>query len=87
MTAGKRKKVCTPGEYCDSLNDRMEAGSFGKGLRLCMVINMKTGKERNLVSYRTGDRKDNGLILNFCPWCGGKLHNEYKYSCKDAGNH
>jgi hypothetical protein len=74
----KRKPVkCQPGKLCSTLFDRAEAGNFGKGFRILTIFNMKTGKERILVSYRRdGTKAEKGIILNLCPFCGGKLHNE-----------
>ncbi len=76
-----RKKVdCTPegATICQTLADRFEPTRHGKGIRSILLMNMKTGAERTLFIYKT-DMKDKGVILNYCPWCGGKLHKEYEY--------
>ncbi len=43
------------------------------GLRTAVIVNLTTGKTVDIiVTYRVS-RSDNGLTLNYCPWCGEKI--------------
>jgi hypothetical protein len=56
---------------CPSLSSRL---GESKGLVFIKVINLKTGIERELgIAYKT-DAKDRGLLINFCPFCGGNIN-------------
>ena len=73
--------VKEPGKtkLCATLEQRLEADQFaperGKGLWEILtfdVRNVNRGPRSNGVAYKTS-RKDKGLMLNFCPWCGTAL--------------
>ena len=46
-----------------------------RGLNGVTAINARTGETRDIgIRYCLTDRsKDKGIMLNFCPWCGGDL--------------
>lgn len=72
--------VCMPTKprvtLCRTMVERLNEFSRGKGLRHLQYSNMETGKfTRSLVVYATS-AKDNGLVLNRCPWCGGQLYRD-----------
>ena len=55
---------------CAPLLDRL--GDY-RGFVVIRVMNTKTGVERELGIAYKNDRKDRGLLLNFCPFCGGNI--------------
>ncbi len=59
---------------CDTMANNFEPSSYGTGIRLVMIINLTTGKERNAFIHKRS-RKEKGYFLNYCPWCGLKLEN------------
>jgi len=61
-------------KWCGAMKRSFEAAS-GVGLRLVMLFNMKTGKERHAFIYKK-DRKSTPIFLNYCPWCGAWLDPE-----------
>jgi hypothetical protein len=69
-----RKTRCDKNGMCHILADRCD-GSWGdrkKGFFACNAM-FKNNPENNRfvgVAYRKGPG-DKGLLLNFCPWCGG----------------
>lgn len=63
---------CSETNVCNLLSDRLV--DSGKGFKALHTVNTNepTYEERFLgVAYKTS-QKDNGLLLNFCPFCGGK---------------
>lgn len=65
-------KKCQNQSYCVYLLDRL-GSPFIKGFSATQVINLKTSKTRSIgIKYKTS-AKDRGLMLNFCPWCGGDI--------------
>ena len=65
-------KLCGIDGCCDHLENRLVDG--GKGFKA--LYTLKMGDPSPLtrflgVVYKTG-AKDRGLLLNVCPWCGGK---------------
>lgn len=61
-------------EWCDAMAKSFQVAS-GVGLRLVMLFNTKTGKERHAFVYKR-DRKSVPIFLNHCPWCGAFLDPE-----------
>jgi len=73
MTEKKFKK-CDSSGLCEHLSVRISGNGFGnaKGFHCLNTVNLKTNAHRFLgVSYKMGG-KDKGLMLNFCPFCGGQ---------------
>lgn len=64
---------------CKSLDSKLnDPGTRQKGIRFLEFMNLDTfTRSRDLVSYHLNS-KDKGVILNYCPWCGEKLHNEFE---------
>ena len=65
---------CTRDQLCWVLRDRVVM--HGRGLRRIegLDLNSKVGHPTTKllgVAY-AASAKDRGLLLNFCPWCGGK---------------
>lgn len=57
-----------------NLNDY---GTKQKGFNLAELKNLETlEKIRDIIFYKM-DSKDKGVVLNFCPWCGEKLHDQF----------
>ena len=68
--ATPKKKEWAP--CCDAMSRNFEATSHGKGIRLVIIFNMKTGVERYAFIHKLS-AKEKGSFLNFCPWCGLKF--------------
>lgn len=67
-----RFKKCKNQSYCKYLLERL-GSTFTKGFSATEVINLETSKTRSIgIKYKTS-AKDRGLMLNFCPWCGGDI--------------
>jgi hypothetical protein len=64
---------------CKTLDSKFnDYGTKQKGLGFLQLTNLKSmSRSRDYAIYRM-DSKDKGLVLNFCPWCGEKLHNEFE---------
>lgn len=65
-------KLCGIDGCCDHLEKRLVDG--GKGFKALHTLKMgdQSSVTRFLgVAYKTS-AKDRGLLLNVCPWCGGK---------------
>jgi hypothetical protein len=64
---------CTADSMCKTMASRLnDPYTRAKGLRAQYTVNLKPNEERLLgVSYHTS-AADKGLMLNTCPWCGGK---------------
>lgn len=77
----KYKKCSGKFYLCKTLRDRCPDIRYenpAKGLRLLAFS--KFGKPtRNLIAYHKDARKDRGLIVNFCPWCGFSFQKRLKY--------
>lgn len=73
----RKPTVCTPfaKTVCKPLADRV--GVFGgKGIVVMRTMNFRTGQDgRSYVIYKTHST-DKGTVMNFCPFCGGKLYKE-----------
>jgi hypothetical protein len=68
-----KQQCCWKGNklsLCQSLSERL---GNSKGFVNIRVINVKTGIERELgIAYKI-NAKDRGLLINFCPFCGGDI--------------
>lgn len=65
---------CNGDTICKHLEERIGGAQFevSKGLASLFTINKVTGKTSLFaVLYKTA-KKDKGLALNYCPFCGGK---------------
>jgi len=71
-TKGGKVVTCSRTGMCKLLEERVSGFYFqvGKGLAMLETMDMTTGnlKFRGVVYKR--DRRDKGLLLTFCPWCG-----------------
>lgn len=78
----ERKTECTvrDGKFvepCGMLDEFLTAGGAyavrGSGFFFMTLTHLPTGEQsRSMVGYKTPQRK-NGLLINFCPWCGAKI--------------
>lgn len=73
---------------CSSLNRALEVGhsqSRSKGLFLDTFINLSTGEPTmSFVRLKLGDFMKEGVVTNFCPFCGINIRNHITED-KDAG--
>ena len=67
-------KKCTREESCPAVTSLVQlSGRWCKGLQHVYFTDLKTEKRRyGGVIYRES-AKDEGTLLNFCPWCGEKI--------------
>jgi len=65
---------CSKKKWCKTLADRLQIkNAHGKGLAPFVLMSMTTGKDTVYgVVYKT-DAKDDGVLLNVCPWCAEKI--------------
>lgn len=69
--AVKKRIGCTKKSDCEAMANRITEG--GAGFEHVTLFNISTSKARYIgIRYRK-NRKDRGIMLNFCPWCGGNL--------------
>lgn len=59
--------------FCKAMSSRMEDG-YKKGINACRMMDTKTGEESAPIILYKSLASDQGLILNFCPWCGKPLN-------------
>ncbi len=76
-----------PDYCCATLADQIvDVNGHGVGLHGLQVMNVKTLKMRIAGVFNRAHRKrgkgDNGLCLNFCPWCGTDLVKFYDLKTK-----
>jgi hypothetical protein len=78
----KTKKCQGPaGPYCVALDERLNAnpGGYGvAGISSFVVTHVGTGARRTVGVVHRLTKKDAGLMLNHCPWCGGNIEPEEK---------
>jgi hypothetical protein len=77
------KDECSEDGFCQFLLDRVVTyGEKKRGLRIATYMNSKSRKMvGSLVSYHN-DGKDNGLVIDYCPFCGfcfKEVHDKGKY--------
>ncbi len=65
-------RKCSRTTLCQAMLSRADYGSR-RGLRLITVLNLKTHKERFGGICHHLNAQDKGLMVNFCPWCGGDV--------------
>jgi hypothetical protein len=63
-----RVPKCSAGGFCSTLLERFSDNK--RGLTSVTTINLKTGESKTIGVRYCLNAKDNGLMLNFCPWCG-----------------
>lgn len=75
---------CSSKAFCETLKSKIQPGpTSAKGIVGVQLINMQTlERTRYLVAYQSGP-KDRGLVLNYCPWCGGSLKARQKMRKKE----
>lgn len=66
-----QEKYCGEDSLCQSMESRI-GGEHTKGLSIASTINLTSGQVRMLGVVYKKNPKDNGLLLNVCPWCMGK---------------
>ncbi len=70
-------KKCSATELCEHLENRLDGGFKKKGFAPLLALDERSLEKAfgenylYAVAYRT-DAKDYGLIINYCPWCGGR---------------
>ena len=62
----KSGEVCNADQYCDTLHKRSQHNRLEEST----FVNRKTGAVSRRLFVHKLSAKDNGLVLNFCPWCG-----------------
>lgn len=72
-------------KFCTAMDKYLDynPNARKKGLVLIQVTSLKTGKERVLGVAFKGDPRDNGVLLNMCPWCGEGLLGEVNKHMKE----
>ena len=84
MTDGKWRKQCAvDGLFvtgCSALEKVAELPhGKSKGIKKVSTHNTITGKPfRTYYMVRSGDHKERGLILNFCPMCGTDISKMFR---------
>lgn len=69
-TKGTDMDKCNANGCCNHLAERL--GDGGKGFHAFHTVKRDSNEARFLgVAYKTS-AKDKGLLLNWCPFCGGK---------------
>ena len=82
MGEGRPLITCTYLVWCDAMREALNPGD-GKGL--CLLFGIPEGEQspRKLgVAYRRSAR-DQGFVLNVCPWCRAKI-NFWRRNDKEA---
>lgn len=67
---------CNENTFCKWLKERSQTD--GTGLIIRHYVNHQTGKPAGSIVTYVADKKDNGLALNFCPFCGFSFYALYK---------
>jgi hypothetical protein len=58
----------------EALEDPYGRGTKHQGIKIHSMVNMDTlDFSRNLVVVKSGKYSKNGAIMNYCPFCRGKL--------------
>lgn len=68
-------KQCSNKAWCPGLVKALEfSDGRGKGIRVRVMYSTTTWKpSRKIAMLHSGDFSKNGVILNFCPFCGKNL--------------
>lgn len=73
---------------CPSLNRIIESSASAgraKGFFLDTLMNLKTGElTRSFIRIKLGEFVKNGVVANFCPFCGKNIVNHFLEQ-EDAG--
>ena len=74
MSKPKWLPRCSRKGFCSGMGPNITFGER-RGLNSVILTNLKTLKKRFAgVRYcLTNSKKDVGIMLNFCPWCGASL--------------
>lgn len=70
-----KRDICRPGKRCSVLEGFIEGANYETTKGFCEVRTIDGLNQKIKVfgiAYKAR-KKDKGLILNFCPWCGEKL--------------
>lgn len=59
--------------FCVALSSRLQDG-HKKGINAAPMMNLRTGEDMAPLILYKPSASDHGLILNYCPWCGGALN-------------
>lgn len=85
------KKVCVAnkGGFLESACEAMQNSVMhhpskkSKGLFARSVLNFVTGeKPGTMVTLHSGDFVGDGVLLNYCPFCGNKMHDRFHGEAK-----
>lgn len=74
---GRKIDKCSALKPCEWLEERIDFGVTGKGFHALYCLDPSCLQEKEArhylyaVSYSTS-KKDKGIILNYCPFCGGR---------------
>ena len=80
MSKNKFVKCHTEGRFarpCKTLSKRFNDGYIG--IFFQELVNLESVKPTGSYIYHKKDRKDKGLVFNFCPFCGGPLMNQEEF--------
>lgn len=80
-------KKCTEDNICKWLNERCQEIRPGgvKGFIKTSYMNIQTDEPAGMVVFYSTGRKDKGMALNFCPFCGFSFHDLYKQGRRVGG--
>ena len=73
-------------DLCETLSDRLnqESNAHKKGFTTIVIFSSRTRKFKTIgVAYKKNS-KDEGVMLNFCPFCGESLKGLLKGSVLNA---
>ncbi len=64
---------CDAKKTCPAMRIALADDVRARGIGTVTMMNMKTGSMTGHITYRQARDDHGGLMLNFCPWCGGSL--------------
>lgn len=73
MSDDKRKKcevVDGVVSECWAMAEVSEMPGRSKGIQHFTLVNWKTDKLRTFLAVKSGQHKQKGIVLNYCPFCG-----------------
>lgn len=74
MSEKEERKKCTKEGYCHWLWERLnENNANAKGFANCQMMDMKSGNIFVTTPVYKHSSKDNGLFIEYCPFCGAKM--------------
>lgn len=79
MLKSKCKLTASKLSLCEGLQKSIQEQRRG-GITEEIILNIRTGKNiRRLLVLRSGDFRKNGIVLNYCPFCGEQIYKEQQH--------